>query len=115
MMGFKKVAMCLGCHAQDEKLSMSGHCSVCTWAISQRFQLEAQALENEIKSDALKALDDAMEMIKIRAEVAQKACLQEQQVLVKRNVKLSQDLILAYRKLKTLESVKVHEPEERTS
>ena len=105
MIGFKKPALCLGCHEQDVKLSMTGHCAACSWAISQRYHLEEARQDAEDKAAALEALEQAMEMIEIRAQVAQKACLQEQQVLVKRNVKLSQDLIVAYRKLKTLEAV----------
>ena len=117
MIGFKKVEpFCLGCKETGFKLSRSGHCADCAWAISQRFDLAGERLENEIKSDALKALDDAAEMIKIRAEInvnearqregdIVKAAGLEAKILTERNIRLRSDLIKAFRKIKTLEEV----------
>ena len=69
---------------------------------------ERQHAEHQERLDrdaALKKLDAEIEAVKIRASIATKACKDEQRVLIDRNVKLSQDLIIAYRKLKGLESV----------
>ena len=107
---------CYGCGKVD-KLSRKGFCSMCEWAISQRNDLAGQKLENEIKSDALRQLDEQIEKERILAEYKISAAQQserdtikaaglEGQILIERNAKLRADLIKAFRKIKTLEGVK---------
>ena len=102
----KSEPACFGC-GDVTKLSKTGHCNMCTWAISQRNTLAAEHEAAELRAEALKKLDAEIEIVRARSEIAQKACKDEQKVLIDRNVKLSQDLIIAYRKLKTLEAVPV--------
>lgn len=116
MLGITKVEpACYGC-GKVAKLSKKGMCSWCEWAISQAHDLNAQKLEIEIKTDALKQMDEHIEKELILAEIAINKARQnerdaikaagiEAQILVERNAQLRSELIKAYRKIKTLESV----------
>ena len=116
MLGITKVQpACLGCGTVT-KLSRKGMCNWCEWAISQSKTLNAQKLECEIKTDALRQMDDQIEKERILAEIAIrkaqsserdiiKAAGLEGQILAERNTRLRSDLIKAFRKIKQLEAV----------
>jgi len=95
MFGINRVTVCANpqCRAET-KLSMAGFCATCDWALSQRHELEGQRIENEIKADALKQMDATVEAAAI-----------ESKILFERNVKIRADLIKAFRRIQTLESV----------
>ena len=90
-MMFARKPACLGCGDTGVKLSRKHMCNTCTWAISQRMNMEARSLENAIKGDEIKRLNDQLEAEKLA-----------HQILVEENVLLRSDLIKAYRKIRTL-------------
>jgi len=96
---------CYGCGTTAVKLSRKGMCNWCEWAISQAHDLNAQKLENEIKADEIKHLNQCLTNCQTTAAQAKEAAHLETLVLVEENARLRSNLIKAWRKIKTLESI----------
>ena len=95
MFGIKYIPHCLGCGAENQKLSMKSMCSKCEWAISQRDDLDGVRLENKVKSEELKSIQDRIE-----------STILEGAILLERNGELRAELVKAHRRIKSLEAVK---------
>jgi hypothetical protein len=89
-----------------EKLSMSGYCSECSWALSQRHMLLGQQLENEMKADEIKHLNKCLKACEVTGKELVESSHINQAVLVEENVRLRANLIKAHHKLVALRTVK---------